>query len=86
MIFSERYAEKSYNIDIECSKESIDALYNNQDYDYSGKGDSAKNIVERYHDIEEPFPVELKDDDTIAQLSDQLMALTTRKKEIERRQ
>jgi hypothetical protein len=66
LIFSERYAEKSYNIDIECSKESIDALYNNQDYDYSGKGDTAKNIVERYHDIEEPFPIELKDDDTIA--------------------
>jgi hypothetical protein len=42
--------------------------------------------VERYHDIEEPFPIELKDDDTIAQLSDKVMALTTRKTEIERRQ
>jgi hypothetical protein len=41
--------------------------------------------VERYHDIEELFPVELKDD-AIAQLSDQVMALTTRKTEIERRQ
>ena len=62
MIFSEKYAQKTYNIQIEDRNECIDALYNDQDYDYIGKGDSAKNIVERYQDIEELFPTELRDD------------------------
>ncbi len=64
LIFSEKYAQKTYNIQIEDRNECIDALYNDQDYDYIGKGDSAKNIVERYQDIEELFPTELRDDGT----------------------
>ena len=55
LIFSEKYAQKTYNIQIEDRNECIDALYNDQDYDYIGKGDSAKNIVERYQDIEDSF-------------------------------
>jgi uncharacterized protein with ParB-like and HNH nuclease domain len=61
LIFSEKYAEKSFNIQVEDRKECIEALYNNQDYDISDKGESVKNIVERYHDIEDLFPDELKE-------------------------
>lgn len=63
LIVSERFAQKTYNLLTEDRKESLEALYNDrQEYDYTGKGDSVKNIVERYRDIEELFPTELKDE------------------------
>ncbi|WXG46145.1 MAG: DUF262 domain-containing protein [Candidatus Atabeyarchaeum deiterrae] len=62
MIFSEMYGEKSYNLQIDDRKDCIDALYNNSQatYDVEGKGESVKNIIERYGDIDELFPPELK--------------------------
>lgn len=60
LIFSEKYSEKSYNLQISDRKDCIDALYNNQDYDASGKSESVKNIVGRYQDIVELFPEELR--------------------------
>jgi uncharacterized protein with ParB-like and HNH nuclease domain len=59
LIFSERYAEKSYNIQVEDRKECIDALYTSKEYDASGKGESIRNLLGRYGDIEEFFPEEL---------------------------
>ena len=60
LIFSEKYSEKSYNLQIPDRKDCIDALYNNQDYDSSGKSESVKNIIGRYQDIAEIFSEELK--------------------------
>ena len=60
LIFSEKYSEKSYNLQIPDRKDCIDALYNNQEYELVGKSESVKNIVERYNDIEELFPQELR--------------------------
>lgn len=60
LIFSEKYGEKSYNLDVPERRECIDALYNGLDYDLTGKRESVQNIVERYRDIEELFPDELK--------------------------
>jgi len=60
LIFSEKYGEKSYNLDVPERRECIDALYNGLDYDATGRGESVQNIVERYRDIEELFPDELK--------------------------
>lgn len=60
LIFSEKYGEKSFNLDVFERRECIDALYNGLDYDPTGKGESVQNIVERYRDIEELFPDELK--------------------------
>ena len=61
LIFSEKYSVKSFNLQVEDRKECIEALYNGQGSDASDKGESAQNIVERYEDIEELFPEELKD-------------------------
>lgn len=61
LIFSERYAKKDYNLQVEDRRECIDALYNGKPYDPKGKGESVRNIVERYSDIEELFPVELRE-------------------------
>lgn len=61
LIFSEKYAEKSFNIQISDRKECFDTLYNGNEYDASDKGESVQNIVERYNDIEELFPEEIKE-------------------------
>jgi len=62
LIFSEKYAEKSYNVQIPDRKQCIDALYNGQldGFDQATAGESVKNIIARYQDIEEMFPEELK--------------------------
>lgn len=62
LIFSEKYAIKSFNLQVSDRKECIEALYNGNynGFDASNKGESVQNIVERYRDIEELFPEELK--------------------------
>lgn len=60
LIFSEKYSKKSFNIQIPDRRDCIEALYNGKSYDPTGKGPSVRNIVERYHDIEELFPDDLK--------------------------
>jgi len=60
LIFSEKYSVKSFNLQVEDRKECIESLYNGQDFDVRDKGESVQNIVERYKDIEELFPDELK--------------------------
>ena len=60
LIFSEKYSEKSYNLQIEDRINCINALYTDRDFDPQGSGESIKNIVDRYHDIELQFPPELK--------------------------
>lgn len=61
LILSERFSVKSFNLQVEDRRECIDALYNGQDFDASNEGESVQNIVERYKDIEELFPEELKE-------------------------
>jgi len=60
LIFSEKYSVKSFNLQVEDRKECIESLYNRQDFNAKDKGESVQNIVERYKDIEELFPEELK--------------------------
>lgn len=60
LIFSEKYSIKSFNLQVPERKECINALYNGKEFDATDKDESVQNIVERYNDIEELFPVELK--------------------------
>ena len=60
LIFSEKFAEKSYNLIIADRIECMDALYNGRDFNPSRKGESVRNICLRYGDIEELFPKDLK--------------------------
>lgn len=62
LIFSEKFSKKSFNLQVEDREECIDSLYNSGDFDASKSGESVKNIVELYHDIEEIFPDEIKND------------------------
>lgn len=61
MIFSEKYGEKSYNIDVPERIECMDYLFQpNKSKIISTENESVKNILERYKDIEDLYPAELK--------------------------
>lgn len=59
MIFYDHYGVRSFNIDVEDRKSCFDALMNN-DTNYQPENESAQNMVDRYNDIVELFPEELK--------------------------
>jgi len=61
LIFSEKFGVKSFNLQVEDRKECMEALYNGKEYDVSEKSESVKNIAERYKNIQELFPNELKE-------------------------
>lgn len=61
MIFSAKFGKKSFNIGVEERTPAMDALYNEQPFDPTGKSDAVHNIVGRYQDIEESFPDEIDD-------------------------
>jgi len=61
LIYSESFGEKSYNLQIKDREKCMDMLYKEGKYDINGSNESVKNIVERYNDIEELFPEDLKD-------------------------
>jgi len=60
LIYSTKFGIKSFNLDIPERKGVMDAIFNNSPLDVTGKNDSIKNIINRYHDIVENFPESLK--------------------------
>lgn len=60
LIFSERYGRRSFNIEVEEREQCIEALYNGQPFDSTGRPQSIQNIVGRYGDIVEEFSESLK--------------------------
>ncbi len=63
LIFSEKYGEKSFNIQVEERKACLEKLFLNGRYDLQSDDDeSTVNMVERYADIEAAFPEEIKGD------------------------
>lgn len=61
LIYSETYGEKSFNLDVPERKNCLDALYLTGEYTVKDSDDeTVKNIAERYDDIQELFPDELK--------------------------
>lgn len=64
LIFSEVYGEKSFNIDIDERTACMEALYgdNKEQIDLADTSESVRNLVNRYTDIEENYPDDLKKD------------------------
>lgn len=61
LIFSERYDEKSFNITVEERTPCLEALFTYGSYSPAETDDeSTANMAERYQDIAEAFPEELK--------------------------
>ncbi len=59
LIYSEKYGQRSFNLDVPERTACMDALYNEQPFDTSGQPESVINIQERFQDIVEYFPGEL---------------------------
>ncbi len=61
LIFSERFGERSFNLDIEERKSVMDALYSEaslESFESSDQPESIRNIVARYNDIENHFELQ----------------------------
>jgi len=59
-IYSEKYGQKSFNIDVAERSDCIRALFNGEDFPMDAQPESIRNIVARYKDIEQLFPDTLK--------------------------
>lgn len=59
MIYSKSYGKKSFNIDVSDRAKCMHALVN-KDVTYSPENESTKNLLDRYYDIIDYFPDELK--------------------------
>jgi hypothetical protein len=60
MIFSERFGQKSFNISVDERTPVMEALYDGQPIDITGRPESVQSLVQRYRDLEEAFPTELQ--------------------------
>lgn len=64
MIFSEKFGEKSFNIDVPERQECMTAIYENKldTFDPTGASESVKNLCARYKDIQKFFPSSITDE------------------------
>jgi uncharacterized protein with ParB-like and HNH nuclease domain len=61
LIFSEKYGEKSFNIQVEERRKCLESLFNTGEYDPKPDDDeSTINMANRYRDIANSFPEEIK--------------------------
>jgi len=59
-IYSEKYGQKSFNIDVPERSDCIRALFSDEDFPMDAQPESIRNIVARYEDIEQLFSDTLK--------------------------
>ena len=62
LIFSEKFDQKSFNIHVEERILAMEALYEGQTIDTTDRPESVQNLVQRYTDLEQAFPEELRGD------------------------
>ena len=62
LILSERYGQKSFNLHIDERTSAMDALYKGKVFDVTDRPESVRNLVQRYHNLEDYFPKELRDE------------------------
>src|SRR5207302_333376 len=60
LIYSEKYAKKSFNIDVEERAKCMEAVYDGKQFDATDQPEAVQRIAARYEDIAEDFPQELK--------------------------
>jgi uncharacterized protein with ParB-like and HNH nuclease domain len=62
LIYSEKYAKKSFNLDVDERTSCVDALFNDKIPENQNNSESVQNIIARYIDIAQFFPNDLKGD------------------------
>ena len=60
LIFSEKFDERSFNIHVDERTMAMEALYEGQPIDVTDRPESVQNLVQRYRDLEEMLPEELR--------------------------
>ena len=61
LIVSEKYGQRSFNLDVDERAVCMESLLNGDAFDDSDAPASVQNIVARYEDVSDAFPEELKD-------------------------
>ena len=61
LIFSKKFGERSFNLNVPDRNDCMEALFEGKPYDTTGKVESVVNLVGRYQDIDEVFPEELRE-------------------------
>lgn len=62
LIFSEKFGQRSFNIHVDERQPVMEALYEGLSFDTAGRTESVQNLVQRYRDLEEAFPAELREE------------------------
>jgi uncharacterized protein with ParB-like and HNH nuclease domain len=62
LIFSERFDKRSFNLDVDERTPCMEALYEGHSFDLTDRPESVQNLYQRYRDLEEAFPEELRGD------------------------
>lgn len=59
LIYSEKYAKKSFNLRVDERVPAMEALFNEEPFDETGHPESVITLLHRYQDVKEMFPEEL---------------------------
>ena len=59
LIFSQRYGQRSFNLDVPERTRCMEALYAGEEYSDADVSESVGNVLARYADLQEQFPDEL---------------------------
>ena len=62
LIVSERFGERSFNLHVDERAPVMEALYKGETFDLNGRSESVQNLYERFRDLDEAFPEELRGD------------------------
>ena len=62
LVFSEKFDQKSFNIHVDERTAAMEALYDGQPIDTTDRPESVQNLVQRYRDLDQAFPEELRGD------------------------
>jgi len=62
LIFSEKFDQKSFNIHVDERTPAMEALYDGLPIDVTGRPESVQNLIQRYQDLDQAFPDELRGD------------------------
>lgn len=60
LIYSERFGVKSFNLDVPERAPCMESLFEGRPYETTGSTESVQNLNDRYFDIDEAFPDELR--------------------------
>lgn len=60
LIVSEKFGEKSFNLDVDERNPCMEALFKGEAFDPADRSESVRNLFARYHDMEAAWPEELK--------------------------